>query len=129
MRFIVPQFIERESKLIGPLTFRQFLYVGSAGFICFIIYFSFPFNVFLLSCFVFGGIALAFAFLEINGAPFATFLWNFFKYSLSPKTYFWGKKGQDPNKISLEEDTEETNLSLEGKSNLKNKRTKVEIRS
>ena len=33
MRFLVPQFIEVEDKLFGPLSFRQFVYlVGSIGF-------------------------------------------------------------------------------------------------
>ena len=131
MRFTVPQFIEREAKIIGPLTFKQFIYVGSAGLACFIIYFSFSFDIFLMSCFFFGGIASAFAFLEIGGVPLSKFIWNFFKYSLSPKVYVW-KKGELGGKniqetINIKEDqAEEINLSVGGKSNLKNIKTKIE---
>ena len=131
MRFTVPQFIEREAKIIGPLTFKQFIYVGSAGLVCFIVYFSFPFDIFLMSCFFFGGIAAAFAFLNINGIPLSKFLWNFFKYNLSPKVYIWkkgklgGAKAQET--INIKESAEEkTNLSLGGKSSLKNIKTKIE---
>ena len=131
MRFTVPQFIEREAKIIGPLTFKQFIYVGSAGLACFIIYFSFSFDIFLMSCFFFGGIASAFAFLKISGVPLSKFIWNFFKYSLSPKVYVW-KKGELGGKniqetINIKEDqAEEINLSVGGKSNLKNIKTKIE---
>ena len=31
MRFHVPQFIEKESKIIGPLTLRQFLWLLAGG--------------------------------------------------------------------------------------------------
>ena len=131
MRFTVPQFIEREAKIIGPLTFKQFIYVGSAGLACFIIYFSFSFDIFLMSCFFFGSIASAFAFLKIGGVPLSKFIWNFFKYSLSPKVYVW-KKGELGGKniqetINIKEDqAEEINLSVGGKSNLKNIKTKIE---
>ena len=131
MRFTVPQFIEREAKIIGPLTFKQFLYVGSAGLACFIVYFSFSFDIFLMSCFFFGGIAVAFAFLNINGIPLSKFIWNFFKYSLSPKVYVWKKGGlgggETQKAINIkEEQTEKINLSVGGKSNLKNIKTKIE---
>ena len=124
MRFTVPQFIERESKLIGPLTFRQFLYIGAAGLISFIIYFSFSFTVFLFSVIILGSIAIAFAFLKVNGAPLSTFLVNFFKFNLSPKDYLWKKKG-NVDQIQLKDD-KETDLSIGGKSQLKNKKTQIE---
>jgi len=131
MRFTVPQFIEREAKIIGPLTFKQFIYIGSAGLACFVIYFSFSFDIFLMSCFFFGGIASAFAFLEIGGIPLSKFIWNFFKYSLSPKVYVWkkgelGEKNIQETINTKEYQTEEINLSVEGKSSLKNIKTKIE---
>jgi len=134
MRFVVPQFIEREAKIIGPLTFKQFLYVGSAGLACFIIYFSFSFDIFLISCLVLGSIASAFAFLNINDIPLSKFLWNFFKYSLSPKVYIWNKGGSKrkdvQEEIDIKEDqTEKISLSVEGKSSLKNIKTKIETKT
>jgi len=132
MRFTVPQFIEREAKIIGPLTFKQFIYVGSAGLACFIVYFNYSFDIFLMACFFLGGIALAFAFLEIDKIPLSKFIWNFFKYSLSPKVYLWNKGGSEiiseQEEISTKDDNpERINLSVGGKSNLKNIKTKIEI--
>ena len=137
MRFTVPQFIEREAKIIGPLTFKQFLYVGSAGLACFIVYFSFSLDIFIMSCFFLEGIACAFAFLNIDDIPLPKFLWNFFKYNLSPKVYLWkkgrvgGVGGADiQKKINIKEDqTEKISLSVGGKSSLKNIKTKIETKT
>lgn len=134
MRFTVPQFIEREAKIIGPLTFKQFIYIGSAGLACFIIYFSFSFSFFIISCIVLGGTASALAFLKVGGIPLPKFMWNFFKYSLSPKVYLWKKGGLGgtniEDKIAIkEESTGEISLSVGGKSSLKNIKTKIETKT
>ena len=39
MQFQVPQFIETEDKIVGPLTLRQFLYIGAAGLLSFLLFF------------------------------------------------------------------------------------------
>ena len=43
MRFQVPQFIEIESKIFGPLTLKQFIYLIGGGGIIFILYALLPF--------------------------------------------------------------------------------------
>lgn len=95
MRFTVPQFIEHEAKIIGPLTFRQFIFIGIAGTICFFLYFSVAktnfFLFLILSIFIFG-IGAALAFLKIGGQSLPTILVNFFRFSLSPKLYIWNRK-------------------------------------
>jgi len=127
MRFTLPQFIEREAKIIGPLTFKQFLYFGFAGFICFIVYFSFSLDIFILSVLFFGGIASAFSFLNINGTPITAYLWNFFRYSLSPKTYLWQKKGSPGIEIQQGIGTEEEgSLKVNGNSKLNSIKTSIE---
>ncbi len=95
MQFTVPQFIEHETKIVGPLTFKQFAYIGGAGTICFILYFSLGktnFLLFLLLSLILlvGGSALAF--LKIGGKALPSLLANFLKFSASPKIYLWGKK-------------------------------------
>ncbi len=94
MRFTIPQFIEHEAKIIGPLTFKQFIFVGIAAVICFVLYFSVSFNLFLLGCIVLGGTSVAFAFLKVEGIPLPQVMSNFLKFSFSPKKYLWEKKTQ-----------------------------------
>ncbi len=98
MRFTIPQFIEHEAKIIGPLTFKQFVFVGIAAAICFVLYFSVSFEIFILGCIVLGGISIAFAFLKIEGIPLPQVFANFLKFSFTPKKYLWEKKEQkEPN--------------------------------
>jgi len=135
MRFTVPQFIEHEAKIVGPLTFRQFVYVGLAGAICFVLYFSVPFSIFLLSCIVFGAGGLAFAFLKIGGRSLPTIISNFLKYSLTPKMYIWRKKEQTAPEVykretKKKEGEEEGGMPLKiaEKSRLKKLHTKIETK-
>ena len=43
MQFQVPQFIEIEDKIFGPLTFKQFIYLAGGGGLCFLLYTILPF--------------------------------------------------------------------------------------
>lgn len=95
MQFTVPQFIEHEAKIIGPLTFKQFVFIGAAGTVCLFLYFSVAktnFFLFLvLSIFIFG-IGTTLAFLKIGGRGLPTILVSFLRFSLGPKIYLWKKK-------------------------------------
>ena len=92
MRFTVPQFIEHEAKIVGPLTFRQFVFVGVAVAVCFVFYFSFPFTTFLMVSMVLIGAALCLAFLKVNGKPLPSLLFDFLKFTIEPKMYVWKKR-------------------------------------
>lgn len=94
MEYQVPQFIEVEDKLIGPLTLKQFLYVAGAGGLC-IVFFAYL-NIFLaviLSLPV-AGFATALAFYKVNGKPFIEVLEAGFNYYTRSKLFLW--KHQEP---------------------------------
>jgi len=134
MRFTVPQFIEHEAKIVGPLTFRQFIFIGVAGAVGFILYFTVPFPVFLIACFILGGGAIALAFLKIGGKPLPAVLGNFLKFNLSPKIYIW-RKAEAPIKVfkkeevKKEETEEELPLKIAEKSQLKRIKTQIETKT
>lgn len=128
MRFAVPQFIDHQAKIIGPMTFGQFFYIGGAGGICFILYFMLPFTFFIAAAFVIMGGAAALAFLRINGRNLPSVLGSFLKFNLMPKAYIWKKKEipifkANANKTNTEPDT---SLNIAGKSQLKKIKTKIE---
>lgn len=133
MRFTIPQFIEYEAKIVGPLTFRQFIFVGIAGAICFVLYIIAPFFVFLLSLFILGGGALAFAFFKIGGRSLPAILGNFLKFNLSPKIYIWRKKEAlirvFKKEIKKEEKNGELPLKIAERSQLKKIKTKIETKT
>lgn len=131
-QFTVPKFIEREAKLVGPFTFKQFIFVGAAGGVCFVFYFTLPFFIFIVLSIVImlGGFALAF--LQSGGRSLPIVLKNFFNFSMTPKIYLWKKKGGMPPKIiEKEEEAEETEDAsvpkIAGNSRLKNLSSQIEI--
>nr|HPI66783.1 PrgI family protein [Candidatus Paceibacterota bacterium] len=70
MQFRVPQFIDIEDKLFGPLTFKQFIYLAGGAGLVFVIYKTIPlvFAIFLMI--PVAGLAAALAFYKPNGKPF-----------------------------------------------------------
>jgi len=135
MRFTVPQFIEHEAKIVGPLTFRQFSFVGVAAAICFILYYTVPFSVFLAACFILGGGAVALAFLKIGGRSLSTVFGNFLKFNVSTRIFIW-RKAETPimvfKKVEVkkeEEARDELPLKIAGKSQLKKLKTQIEIKT
>lgn len=132
MRYTIPQFIEHEPKIVGPFTFKQFIFVGIAGAICFVVYSSAPFFIFLLVSIVLGTGALALAFVKVGGRSLPVILGNFLKFSLAPKIYIW-RKTETPIKIAKkapekkkETEEEELPLKIAEKSQLKKLGTKIE---
>lgn len=89
MQFQVPQFIEIEDKIIGPLTIRQFIYLAVAGGVSVMLYFAVETWVWFIFSLVIMGIASAFAFLKINGRPFYVVLFAGARFLWNPHTYVW----------------------------------------
>jgi cellulose synthase/poly-beta-1,6-N-acetylglucosamine synthase-like glycosyltransferase len=92
MRFQVPQFIEVEDKIFGPLTIKQFIYlVGGAG-LSFLVY-SLIGNIYLSLIFILPIVvfAVALAFYKINNKPFINVVEAAFKYFFGEKLYIWKK--------------------------------------
>lgn len=92
MRFQVPQFIEVEDKLFGPLTFKQFVYLAGAGGITVAAFVFLPtfFAILVSGPFLVLGISLAF--YKINNRPFIFVLESFFKYITKERLYIWKKE-------------------------------------
>ena len=133
-QFTVPQFIEHEPKIVGPLTFKQLIFVGIAGAICFILYFTVPFFVFILLSIVIipGGFALAF--LKSGGRSLPVVLKNLFSFSLAPKMYLWKHKEGLPPKIMkivpMPKEVEKASVpTVAGKSRLNVLSTQVETKT
>ncbi|HEY4520001.1 MAG TPA: PrgI family protein [Candidatus Paceibacterota bacterium] len=89
MQFQVPQFIEVEDKIFGPLTFKQFIYIiGGAG-CSYILWRIFTPYIAAPLIILVGGGAAALAFLQVNKRPFIVALENGFFYFMKSKLYLW----------------------------------------
>lgn len=92
MRFEVPQFIDIEDKIFGPLTWRQFLYLGGGVGMAVVLFLTMPFIVFALLGLPLGLLAGALAFFPVNNRPFSYFLESMFNYIMGQRLYIWKKK-------------------------------------
>ncbi len=104
MRFEVPQFIEIEDKIFGPLTWRQFVYLaGGAGFAV-VVFFLLPFVFFVFLAIPVGALAAALAFYPINNRPFSVFLESAYRYFKGSRLYLWKRRALEitPKRVSSE---------------------------
>lgn len=94
MQFQVPQFIEVEDKIFGPLTFKQFIYVAGGAGAAYLLWRVLP--IYLAGPFILGvgGLAAALAFLQWNGRPFILGLENGFYFLIKSKLYLWSNKNR-----------------------------------
>ncbi len=90
-QFVVPQFIEVEDKIFGPITTRQFLILLGAGIIMFITFKLADFQLFILIALLVGGLAVVFAFVKVNGQTFHYFVLNIFQTTKRPSLRIWNK--------------------------------------
>jgi len=102
-RFIVRQFIEEETKILGKVTIRQFIIVLVAGVIEMIIFRVASLGAFLLSLIFIAGPAVVVAFVKINGQPFHLFLINVLQTARRPNLRVWNKNvSTEDIKLELE---------------------------
>lgn len=92
MQFQVPQFIDVEDKLFGPLTFKQFLYLAGGGSLSFLAYKIAPSLLAWPVIAVFGGLGVALAFYKVNDRPFIFTLQAWINYQLGNKLYIWKRE-------------------------------------
>jgi len=101
MQFQVPQFIDVEDKIFGPLTSKQFFYLLGGGALILLFYFFFETWLMLILGIPVGAFAAALAFLKINGIPFVRVLNNAIAYAFSNRLYLWKKKKIAPSSSTL----------------------------
>ena len=88
-QFTVPQFIDVEDKIIGPVTTRQFI-ILMVGFIFIAIcYKFFDFSLFAFTGSIILLVAGTLAFLRINGRPFHFFILNVIQTLKKPGLRLW----------------------------------------
>ncbi|OGY47557.1 MAG: hypothetical protein A3J62_02375 [Candidatus Buchananbacteria bacterium RIFCSPHIGHO2_02_FULL_38_8] len=103
----VPQFLDVEDRIIGPITVRQFIEILVGGLIIFIFYKLFDFSLFVVAGLLVFGLTVLLAFVKINGQPFHNFLLNFITTLKNPKLKIWRKTVSDQEiKASLKKPLE-----------------------
>lgn len=92
MQFQVPQFIDVEDKIFGPLTFRQFIYVTGGAGMSYMLWRLLPQFAAIPLIVIVGGFATAMAFAQWNGQPFLVALEHGFYFLVHKKLYLWNNQ-------------------------------------
>lgn len=92
MRYQVPQFIEVEDKIFGPLTFKQFIYLAGGGGLCLLFFTLLPIYLTILFGIPVMAFAFALAFYKVNGRPFIVSVEHAFGYFFGNKLYLWKQR-------------------------------------
>ncbi len=111
MRFQVPQFIDVEDKIFGPLTIKQFVYLAGGGGLSFIIFRFTPLIISIVLITAVVVFSLIMAFYQVNNRPFIFLAQNAFNYFISNKLYLW-KKGDNKIQNITKQKTESTQTPL-----------------
>ena len=94
-KFIVPQFIDNEDKILGPITVRQFLIMLVATLLLFIEFKLLKTLYFVFAAAFTGGTAAVFSFVKINGQPFHIYFVNVLQTRTRPPLRVWHKELTD----------------------------------
>jgi hypothetical protein len=91
-QFTVPQFIDVENQIIGPITTRQFIILIIGAVIIAIFYKLFTFDLFIVVSSLIFIVDVVFAFVKINGQPFHLFGLNVFQTFKRPSIRVWNNR-------------------------------------
>jgi hypothetical protein len=112
MQYLLPQFIDVEDKLIGPLTLKQFLVMLGIGAVIFMYFTVFNLGIvfYLLSIptAIFGAYI---TWYKYNGKPIYAYVIPFVMYMVSPRQLIYARQPQEPSadfRITRVEKTKET---------------------
>ena len=99
MQFQVPQFIDIEDKIVGPLTLKQFLYLAGNAGLAYVFYTIIPVAaigvLFAIAFLSFGALL---AFYKYNNRPLIKMVSAVFFYYFKPRLYIWRPRKKEEEK-------------------------------
>ena len=90
-QFSVPQFIDVEDTIIGPITVRQFILLLVGALLAFTFYRLFTFTIFIGTANVDISLFATLAFAKINGRPIHFFFLNIIQTLRRSKVRVWNR--------------------------------------
>lgn len=96
LQFQVPQFVDVEDKIFGPLTVKQFLMFVVNALIIAAFYVALPLPLMVAATIPTTIFFLLLAFYTVNGRSFLWYLFSVFHYLLTGKLFLWERRGETP---------------------------------
>jgi len=91
MRFNVPQFVDIEDTILGPLTLKQFFLLIAGGLIFALLWWAFQLWFVLLIGIPMMLIIIAAIFIKINGRSLPKVFMAWLNFWTKPRFYIWKK--------------------------------------
>ena len=94
MQYAVPQFIDVENKIIGPISVRQFVLMVVALGLIFVAFKVADFALFIFITVIIVIFTAIFGFVKVNGRLFHYFILSLFQSMQNPHLRVWKKEAQ-----------------------------------
>lgn len=113
-QYKVPQNLDMQDRIVGPLTMYQFLYLVIGFMVVYAIFRSGSIVLFIFIGLPVAIIALALAFIKINDQPFLKFLLSLLGFLVRPKISIW-HHGQGVARVEFNAQATPTNQKISRK--------------
>ncbi len=116
---IVPQYIDVEDKIVGPLTWKHLGWMFGGGGLALVAFMMLDTMTFFIVAVPIILLTIALAFYKPNGVPFVEFIGYGFTFFFRPKTYTWQReitnekvqKNKEP--VKVETSSKEKELTVD----------------
>jgi len=92
MKFKVPKFLDRETRIFSFLTFKQLALVGIGVIIIIILYYTVSKGVFFILTFIIIAIVISLLFVRVQGVPLGQIVTQSIGFMFGSKKYMWKKQ-------------------------------------
>jgi len=99
--FQVPQFIDTEDKIVGPLTIKQFGFIAAAFLITIGLFYILEFFFWVILTVFIWALALGLSFAKVSGRTMLEYLISAFTYYWQPHVYLWQHEIPAPIKTEV----------------------------
>ncbi|MFZ5982236.1 MAG: PrgI family protein [Patescibacteria group bacterium] len=97
MQFNVPQFIDIEDRIVGPLTAKQLGWLALDGVTLLIVWNLLDFSAFIIVAIISTALFGALAFFRPHDLPLVHFVVASLSFTTKPKLYVWKRNPQKSN--------------------------------
>jgi hypothetical protein len=112
MQFQMPRFLDIEDKVIGPLTFKQFIYLAGGIGLAYVSYSYLGWGWGFILIALFLGLGVSLAFWKPNNRPAIVMLQAFVKHYTGSRMYVWQRPDKIERNNQIKEKTEITEHSV-----------------
>lgn len=102
MLFNIPQFIDKEDKIVGPFTAKQLGWMAGGATVLMVLWAILDVSGFWVAAIPVCALTAALAFYHPNGQPLISFIFSSIGFAFHPKIYIWRRIAEKEEKKKVE---------------------------